>query len=207
MSLTSDQQAALERWLYDERDLAGLSDDLTRLGLQQYVQRLSELGQRINLRPGNIDAAIAEKLARQAGQSAASIVETHNRDLRAFVEKLDPNVDAAAAVREWEANRADWKSKQVAYNEAMTARNAADGDFRSENDLQVRMRVVPEDAVCAVCQEYVAMGFVSADEADGIDIPAHINCQHGWAYAEGLADALDTLQEVWLGSRIAKEAA
>lgn len=193
----------------DERELA---DDLFGRARDVYEETLDDLIASVN-RTGSgrlTDSGELSALKDHARQSAASIRATFNRDLlRALEHSVDEwvsNHDStegmnrawlAKQVREWEAARSEWKSAQIAITEDTATIDRARAEFFARNPMQGKARVLPDDAVCAICQGYVARGWVSLAQSDAFTLPVHPNCPH-WVEVEVTGEAPPD-DELWRG--------
>jgi len=149
-------------------------------------------------------------LRQQADVWSGSIVATYNRDLRAEAGRivsqwqqergtlfgLNRNV-LSSRLRDWHVERDSWKQKQIAVTEQTRSWDRATLTFADMNIISGDARVVPEKAVCDVCQEYVAMGWMPLREAERLlFLPAHVACPH---LLELRADETVDCEDMWRG--------
>lgn len=192
------------RYALAEADIPKLAREVLSLRVAAYEQRLGELQRTMGVKgapPRLSDDRILKALNRESRDTALGIIRTHNDDLRAFI-KAQPSTlsqrDLASSVRTWEADRAEWKGKQIALNEGMLGRNRADADVMGKNKLTVRQRVSPKESSEAICAGFVSRGWMRPSDVH-FSLPAHVGCIHGWEYDKRLEEAVKGKEQVWLG--------
>ncbi len=128
-------------------------------------------------------------LKKRAEWSAASIAKTYNKDLLTMVEAAEADwveghgskkgmtrLWLAKTVRPAIQERDAWKETQIGVTEQTWVNDRATQDFLNRNQIEGEIRVVPELAVCPICQDLVRRGWMKISESRGIFLPVHINC-------------------------------
>lgn len=208
-SVATTRKRVYERYAMDTSDIDRIAKDVAAIRTAAYEQRLRQLGKEMSIaaKPELTDKAVLKRIVRESRDSAASIVTTHNRQLAVVVKKQSKDAtqrELGASVREWEAKRAPWKSKQIAMNEGMAARNQADADIISKNgwSKQLKVRVAPQKAQEPQCQALIGAGWMEWNDVF-FTLPLHSGCPHGFEYQQHfgtLASAKrESGEEIWLG--------
>lgn len=199
--------AALDLDLQDELELA---DEMARDDAEVWFLALLALFREVgyDIAP-TLGYESAYSLRARARWAAASVVRTYNKRLR---RELQGEIEdwprrhagealtalALAAVgAEWAENYWAWKAGQVGVTETTWVSDKAMRDFLSKNRIQGLVRVVPLRAVCPICQDYVAAGWLPISEARFIKLPAHVSCPHIFEFRE-LAN-VPPQEEAWTG--------
>lgn len=203
-SAATVRRRVFARFAYGPEDIERLAKEIATVRVVAAEQRLAELRAAMGL-PGRGRVAITDEvvlraITRESRDAAAGIVMTHNRQLRAFLTRQPRDLsqrELAARVQEWERSRAEWKGKQIAFTEGMTARHQIDREVLTRNGLRVRARVTPQRAAEPICADLVARGWMEPHALPRL--PAHPNCIHGLEYDTRLRAAIRTRTRVWLG--------
>ncbi len=124
------RRRVFERFAYGPDDIERLAKEIATVRVAAAEQRLAELRAAMGL-PGRgrvaiSDEAVLKAITRESRDAAAGIVMTHNRQLREFLARQPRDLsqrELAARVQAWERARAEWKAKQIAFTEGMTARH------------------------------------------------------------------------------------
>jgi hypothetical protein len=208
ITLASDATArkrVLARFLWDQQRADALAKEIATLRTTAYEGRLAELMQAMGV-PGEAhlyDPAVLKRVIADSRGSAASVLHTHNADLRQFVAAQPRGLsqrDLASRVKAWEAERADWKHRQIVDTEGQSARNQADDDVLRENGISSQRRAVPSSASEPLCAALVARGWMNA--TDSPELPLHPGCKHGWEYRRDLSKAVAGKPRIWAGQWI-----
>lgn len=205
-SAATNRKRVFSRFALDRSDITSVGREVAVTYTANYEARLRQLGRQIGTttRARVTDTDVLKRIASESRDAGAGIVSTHNDDLRRFVNGLDPKLSQrqmSAAVREWLAKRAEWKGKQIATTVAMQARNDADRDVISKNQIEPEARVVPRDSLHPACIALVDRGWMKPGAID-FALPLHPNCRHGFEYRTPLKNALADKPAIWLGDTI-----
>lgn len=186
--------------------------DRTRTGLLKAMRRAYEDELSIQARRAgcgnrtgrldNNDSLTA--LSNAASGDAESIINTYNFDLSGAIINIaaeTPNANRNTYVKrlgDWEEKRNAWKSEQIAgYTEGM-ARSIAQQDFFRFNNIGGTAELMPDQAVCPICQGWINRGEVSLREAENNPPPYHNGCPHLWeTYPEQVPDG--ECVDLWMG--------
>lgn len=194
--LTSTEQEAIRAELVRTRRTA-YEDALTELATEAGCDRRGRLG----------EGVILSELNAQSAEDAAAIVNTFNTDLVSAIKQIKAAVPTAnrntyaKRLAEWETSRAEWKDAQIASNTTLTARQAAQRDFMQNNLVEVTVELVgPKPAAEPVCQAALDMGRIPLEQANGIQMPAHLNCIHTWALPKIKKISKNECLDLWLGA-------
>jgi len=182
-------------FFHDVVDRKSIADDIYWDLREHYEIVLANKVREVGCDPGRVRLEESEELTylrRRADESASLIVDTYNKNLRSAVEKIV--VEYAAAhegslagmnrnvlayrVRQWEADRAVWKDKQIAVTEATFAAHRTVTQFLLLNAIEARIFIVPVASVCDICAEYVRNSPYTPSQAANIILPAHPSCPH-----------------------------
>jgi len=132
------------------------------------------------------NGAVLTALNEMCERDAVSIANTYNYRLGGAIRRIFEEVPTAnrhvyaKRLQVWEAERDEWKVYQIAeYTEGST-RAIAQSDFYRFNGAFGTAVLEPVEAVCPVCQGWVARGEVPLREATNNPPPYHPNCPHGW---------------------------
>jgi len=169
------QARAMSRELAEMRRLA-FNDELTTLNYAAGCYA----------RAGNVrDPTLLRRLQVESDEDAAGIVNTFNYDLAAAILRIGqeyPQANRAvyaARLREWRNTRETWKAGQIVRHTELTARAAAQSEFRRRNEgLLKKARLQPASAKCPVCIGWIKRGDVPAYVAVRYPPPYHTNCPH-----------------------------
>jgi hypothetical protein len=167
--------------------------------IDAYVNQLNRFARTVGHSPAatrnTLLPAAADRLRRQADESAQSIVQTQieRGDALREVYATDPS-QAADAFDTWNAAQ----QRMINQYESGRAAGMAMRDVIAHNpDLPARARVEPTDTAGLddECDAAVDRGEIDAKDID-IDLPAHPRCPHFWSYEFGsVADP----QSIWVG--------
>lgn len=141
-----------------------------------------------NARARSASGEDLQHLEDTANESAMSIVATYNKDIQRELTKLHKQYpDAAkdfyvAHMREWAANRAEWKSIQIAANTEFNTREYAKRRFAEMNySPDALWKFTGPIPVCKLCVTQFAEGFVSFEHTQEHTTPIHVLCPHTWS--------------------------
>ena len=85
----------------------------------------------------------------------------------------------ASALEKWDREYSSKQTLTISVSELSNNLNTAIKEFIRENLGQVkRCRVEPRTAQCPICQSLVDLGWISAQDGLGLDLPPHLNCPH-----------------------------
>lgn len=188
-SLTDAQKLVHLVYRMDSVNQEKIRGELLNVRRRAYEQELTLQAQRVgcNGRQGRLSEGEALTVLNDASKAdAESIVNTYNYDLAISIKAIANEVPRAnrntyaKRLASWDTKRADWKAKQIAYNTELTARDQAQKDFMFNNGLELDgyVEIYPKTAAEPICQGLVNRGQIPMKEAQGISLPAHINCPH-----------------------------
>lgn len=183
--------------------------ELVRTRRKAYEAAITEMAEEAGCdRAGLLgEGPILTELNEASQRDASSIVNTYNYELGLAIIAIKEEVPKAnrntyvSRLRKWEQSRARWKDAQIAANTTLSARQKAQRDFININRVEGTVELLgPDPAAEPVCQAALDMGRVPVEVANGIDMPAHLNCVHIWGSYK-----LDKLTgqecaDLWLGS-------
>ena len=203
LATPAGRQRVFSRFALGVEDVSRLTEEIAVLRTAAYEQRLNEIARSVRLgRQVTItDTAVLRQIAMDATDSAASVLHTHNTDLRKFLNTLPPRLSEkklTEEVRAWSLARGDWKSDEIARTEGLSARNLADKDVIRNNALDPMKRISPRRAGETKCAALAAEGWKRESEW-GVSLPLHQNCVHGWEYKESFGRMLAGRDDVWIG--------
>lgn len=184
-------------------DIEPLTKEVLTLRVAAYEGRLQQLMDSMGI-PGEAslsDSAVLKRLQREARDTALSILNTHNDDLRSLINRQPKKLtqrEISNLARAWEAERAGWKGKQIALTEGMRGRNQADQDVMKRNGLSPQKRVTPRESGEAKCADLVAQGWKRETDWH-VSLPLHPSCIHGWEYRQPLSELVKGKERLWLG--------
>lgn len=127
------------------------------------------------------------ELARASDSDAASIVNTYNYDLARQIGAIAESTPRAnrytyrKRLGDWDTDRAQVKAAQIGQYTDSSARTVALRDFEAHNLLEGEAELEPTDAICPVCQGWIARGKVPLAEATRNPPPYHLQCPHSWS--------------------------
>lgn len=198
-------------------DAQHLADMLYNSGKAEYEERIRQELLKLNCTDEGVylrEEGELSWLRAHCDQAAVGITGTYNRDLRNAIDRIisdwqdahDGSLKGlnrsvlAKQVIAWDADRTIWKAIQVSTTEMGVVDDRAVLQFAELNSTGGRVRVVPEDAVCNICQSYVAMGWVPLSRASALfSLPVHPGCPHVLtAELEGVPDC----QDLWRGGSL-----
>ena len=191
----------------DSFDIDRIRSELLKTSRRVYEQELTMQAARVGCtgqgRLGN-NPTLTE-LSDQARADAENIVNTYNFDLAAAIVQIRKDAPRAnrntyaKRLAEWEKKRNAWKSQQIAEWTEGIARVKAQQDFYRFNNLDGVGEVVPETAVCPVCQGWIKRGRIPLREILNNPPPYHIGCPH---YIKTEAEKIPTgeCDQIWLGA-------
>lgn len=140
--------------------------------------------------PGRIgrlgNNTILNQLNQDSLQDAQSIVNTYNFDLYSKIMSIRAEHPKAnryhyeSYIREWAAERAKSKDKQINQYTVNSARSKAQADFYANNSGFGTATMQPRQSVCPVCGGWIARGEVPLRIATNNPPPYHVNCPHTW---------------------------
>lgn len=209
LRLASDsttRKRVFTRFAYDRSDVDTIAHEVAVLRTASYEGRLQQIRDAAGI-PGEAsltDTKVLQRITRESRDVAQGILQSHNDDLRAYLATLpkgQSQKELAAAVKQWQSDRAQWKAKQIAATEGMTARVQADRDVGERNNLAVRVRVTPRESSEPKCADLVARGWMRREDAT-FDLPLHPACRHSFEYDTRLSAALKGRKTVWIGDTV-----
>ena len=162
--------------------------------------RVGCASRRGQLRNGPLLTALNDK----AKEDASSIVNTYNYDLALFIMNVGREAPSAnrftyaKRYRDWSASRSSWKNQQVNLMSMTWARTKAQQDFMDQNGRMGTARLWPRDAVCPICQGWIARGTVPTNVALNNPPPYHVACPHVWSISSGTIPR-DQCPDLWMG--------
>ena len=186
-------------------DIRQMQDELLERQKQAWRTALSEQARQFgcNASPNDPSGSDLRELRAQSNEDARSIADTWNRDVERQLERLfDANPRGnrnyyAANMEQWAAQRATWKSNQIALQTVQVVRGFAQQRFAQENGLRGnRYLFVGPPPVCSVCVRHFAAGVVDQRYVDRVQIPVHPGCPHEWRLQT--AQRLNC-SEIWVG--------
>lgn len=191
----------------DAYDVDRIRGELLRQRRRYYEAELTAQAQRIGCR-GQVgrlgNGAILSELNDLSQRDAASIVNTYNYDLAVAIRYIRAEVPTAnryvyaKRLGEWEQKRASWKNEQIAQYTEGSARAKAQQDFYQNNHAFGVATLQPTQAVCPICQGWVARGEVPLNVAQNNPPPYHPNCPHGWSVSYEKIPP-DQCRYLWVG--------
>ncbi len=197
-------------------DVTEIGDRLFTEGREAYRESISAeisrwgcTGRAVGPVAGPELTAIRER----ADWAATSITGTYNLNLAKEIIRIGADTPTAnrntyafrlfKASDSWDALYWQRKQTEVAQVETMTMINAATADFyvRNGDMLQPTANVIPQMAVCPICQAMVdGNPWPSVDEVyRQFDVPPHLNCPH---YVDATPDrrlTADECRQLWVG--------
>lgn len=192
-----------------EHEIDRMAREISVLRVASYEGRLQQLADSMGLdaEPSLRDTQALKRITTASRDSAISILNTHNDDLRAFLAAQPrgaTQAELSTAVKTWKRDRAVWKSAQIVRTEGMAGRDDADRDVITKNSFRVQKRLTPGRGCTAFCTEQIARGW--QDEADwNITLPIHPNCVHGWEYKQSFKSLAGARDRVWVGDWVERE--
>lgn len=188
-SLSDVQKLVHLAYRMDSVNQEKIRGELLTIRRRAYEQELTLQAQRVGCsgRQGRLsEGATLTALSEQSKADAESIVNTYNYDLAIAIKAIASEVPKAnrftyaKRLATWDIKRAEWKSKQMATNAELAARDLAQKDFMYNNNLELDgyVEIMPKNAAEPICQGLVNRGQIPMKEAQGIALPAHINCIH-----------------------------
>jgi hypothetical protein len=191
----------------DMVDEATIKTQLVRMGRRAYEDELTLMaaslgcpGRRGHLRNGPMLSELSEMYEGHA----ASIVNTYNYYLAMEIQRIREEYRAgnrhyyAKRLVEWDKGYWEWKRGQVAQVTEGSARSLAQVHFHEMNKIDGFMVLRPVEAVCPVCQGWVARGLVPIGEALKYPPPYHVGCPHSWVLVPAKVDQA-TCELLWMG--------
>lgn len=187
-------------------DTEVLANELFQARKQEFNDAMNDYlaqigcGGQANLTAGPELKAISD----QSKKDAKSIMDTFNLDLAKEIQNIKditPTANAntyALRLKQWDADRSDWKYSQIALWTAMTARDSAFRSFSKNNGLTPEAVLLPSIAAEPICQGWINRGSVPFEIARKNPSPFHIGCIHFWkpTFLEG--DEGDC-EDLWRG--------
>lgn len=152
--------------------------------------------------PRREDLAYLRDLSRE---DARSIAATWNRDVERQLQRLyeaNPKGNRNYYIKhmeEWAAQRAEWKSRQIATQTEMSTWAYARERYYQENGMRGGYYMLEgPPPVCGDCVRLYGAGTVDQEFVQRNPAPVHINCPHLWALVRtpGLAPSPS---ELWVG--------
>ena len=204
-------------YMHTADDAARLADMLFTNGRDEYEERIRQELAKLGCSDEGVylrEEGELSWLRSHCDQVSVGVTGTYNRDLRNAIDGiiadwleahdgsfkgLNRNV-VSARVRAWDEERGIWKALQISTTEMGVVDDRAVLKFAELNSTGGRARVVPEAAVCNLCQSYVAMGWVPLTRAVAFfSLPVHPGCPHLLETdLEGVPDCAD----LWRGGTL-----
>lgn len=191
----------------DSVDQESIRGQLVKARRREYETTITDMARSVGCDKQSIvrEGEILNELNELSANDAQSMVNTYNYDLAVAIIAIRTELPTAnrntyaARLRTWDANRSEWKNKQVAVNTVLTARSLAQRDFMRFNDIggQAQLRG-PAPAAEPICQGWLNRGLVDVQVAIDNPSPYHLNCLHVW---EMELDQLDRgrCRDLWTG--------
>jgi hypothetical protein len=205
-------RSVYDQYAMDQNDEAALSSELRALYEDGYIQAINDNLVALGRGPISMitDPSLLAQFQQDADQAAAGIIESYNSALATQVGTAWIDLSAQRGTQmsrqwlddstsQWITGRADWKAEQLAITESTSAWNSAQQDWQDRNPGAVsQVRVVPDEAVCQDCQQYVDQYGDWTDPVDFDDpgFPLHPNCVHSLDYQPA---QVDDQTPVWTG--------
>lgn len=194
---------------YTIDDAERIRSELLRDRRRAYEDELTQQAARVGCpgRRGSLTSgASLTEINNMSKQDAESIVNSYNYDLAVAIANVGVTVRTAnrntyvSRLRDWHDTREEWKAKQIGQYTENSARSLAQTDFYQFNRDAVGVaELVPDDAVCPVCQGWIARGEVPISVATNHPPPYHVNCPHSWRTQPDKV-APDQCRLLWMGS-------
>jgi hypothetical protein len=163
--------------------------DLMRQRRRAYEAELAVQAAHVGC-PGRVGrvagGAVLNRLNEMSRGDAESIANTYNYYLAAAIIRVGqekPRANRfvyAKGVRDWSPGYWAWKRPQIDEMTDNTARAMAQQDFYRQNGAFGSARLLPTQAVCPICQGWVARDVVPLRVALNNPPPYHVNCPHVW---------------------------
>lgn len=199
-----------------DADVTEIGDRLFKEGREAYREGLNAEIRRWGCTDRAIVPTAGPELSairERADFAAESITGTYNFNLAKEILRIGEDTPKAnrnvyafrlfKAGDSWDKLYWDRKKTEVAQVETMTMINASTADFYARNGdlLQPEANVIPQLAVCPICQAMIdGNPWPSVDEVyRQFDVPPHLNCPH---YVEAVATrrlSLDECRQLWVG--------
>lgn len=193
---------------YDTVDEDATRAELLRVRRRAYEDELTIQAARVGC-PGRsgrlVNASVLAELNQMCADDARSIANTYNYDLAGAISRIRSETPTAnrftyaARLREWETARAKWKTPQIAQYTENSARSLAQQHFSAFNADVFGFAVLePRQAVCPVCQGWIARGEVPLNVAMNNPPPYHPGCPHAWRTVYDKVSR-DVCPRLWMG--------
>lgn len=191
----------------DMVDQEAIRAQLVKARRREYETTITELAQSLGCDKQSIvrEGEILNELNELSANDARSMVNTYNYDLAVAIIAIRTETPSAnrntyaARLRTWDANRAEWKNKQVAENTVLTARSLAQRDFARFNNIEGKAQLVgPNPAAEPICQGWLNRGMVPIQVAINNPAPYHLNCPHSWQMIP-IKATKEECQDLWTG--------
>lgn len=191
-TMRKDEEAVLAREIYAQREAAWIDE---------MRQQAAQVG--VRARIPSPRGEYADLMRRESITDAHSIRNTFNRDLEREIERLytaNPRGNRyyyMRGIERWQAERAQWKQRQIALVNDKTARHWAQQAFVEENLITGTYRFIGPAPVCDDCAAQFAAGVVTQDYVDQNPTPLHPNCPHGWKLSGAQVGV--PIGQLWVG--------
>jgi len=195
---------AMRMTSYDADRIRG---ELTRQRRRAYENEITQQAARVGCpgRRGRLTTGPSlTALNDMSRNDSESIVNTYNYDLAVAILAIasqNPRANRNYYVNQlsnWEAKRAGWKADQIAWNTDGTARALAQQDFYYFNGIMGYAELMPDTAVCPICQGWIARVQVPLKVAENNPPPYHMGCPHKWDTRPDLVPR-DECPLLWVG--------
>lgn len=186
---------------YGQADIDKLALEVATTRVAAYETRLRDAAKGFGITDVRLtDTKVLQRINQDSRAVALDVIRNHNSDLRRFINAIPSDVsqrDMRVRIKEWEGNRAQWKSKQVAMTEAMEGRNQAGQDVYNRNKVKTLVRAVPRGSAHAACADLVNRGWMPTNNAPRL--PLHPHCVHSYEQKVDIVKATEGKKSVWLG--------
>jgi len=206
-SLTKVQKMVHLAMRMDTVDERRIASEIFGEKRKAYESTLTDLVKKAGCsKTGKSGSATLSEIKSQSGDEASGIVATYNRDLVYEIKRISsvyPKANRhvyAINLRDWDKERAAWKSVQISLHNTGEWSSRAISEFHIYNDITGTARLVPANtAVCDICKEWVKRGTVKLDEAKKAiqSWPPHLGCVHSWEIKLG---KVTDCSELWVGA-------
>jgi len=186
--------SAVGQLVYDAMAMGTSETESLRVEILRQRRRIYE--DELNLQAANVgcpgrsarvgNGPVLTELNEMSASDAQSIVNTFNYDMAIAIANIRQTTPTAnrvtyrARLRKWMAKRAGWKNNQIAIWTENSTRARAQQDFYRMNGTLGAATLLPQKAICPVCQGWINRGEVPLQVAINNPAPYHNNCPHLW---------------------------
>jgi hypothetical protein len=209
-SAIEKRRRVFRRYALGQDDVEKLAKEIATLRVAAYEGRLQNIidGIGLNQEAHLYEPAILRRIARESRDVALGVINTANTSLRNFINNQPVGTtqrQMAAMTRQWQADRQQWKARQIAQNEGLIGRHQADADVLKRNGLTPQVKVVPSVSAEKLCADAIARGWMRPSDV-GFSLPLHVNCIHSFAYRQSFEDMVKGKDKLWLGEDVSIKA-